>query len=239
MKCSLSQSHGLSGEMPAKVGWDEGSPTGEQRQAPRLTLLIRAAKLVANAGEFLVVVRDVSRDGLKVRTFHPLPPDADYSIELSSGERHPVEKVWENGEIKGFRFTNPVELEQLLAECPTGKRKRPVRLRMKQEVAVFSGAGRSEGLIVDISQHGACIVSHEYLAIDERIRIEGDVLPELAARVRWRRRPLYGLIFEQTFRFDELARLTARLRTASDSSRIAFDWDSALRRTTRRGITDR
>lgn len=63
----------------------EGSPTPEQRNAPRFTLLIRAAKLITGDGEFLVVVRDISRDGLKVRTFHPLPPDLDYAIELSGG----------------------------------------------------------------------------------------------------------------------------------------------------------
>ena len=53
--------------------WDKGSPAPEQRVEPRFTLLIRAAKLIAGSDEFLVVVRDVSRDGLKVRTFHPLP----------------------------------------------------------------------------------------------------------------------------------------------------------------------
>ncbi|MDP3677382.1 MAG: PilZ domain-containing protein [Novosphingobium sp.] len=104
---------------------------------------------------------------------------------------------------------------------------------------MFAGARRSEALIVDISQHGACIVSDEYLAIDERIRIKGDSLPELTARVRWRRRPLYGLIFEQTFRFDDLARLAARLTTASASPMAAVEWDSALRRATSAGLTDR
>lgn len=209
--------HRASDPDAAAHAWDESLPAEEQRQAPRFTLLIRAAKLVAGTGEFLVVVRDVSSDGLKVRTFHPLPPDADYSIELASGERHPVEKVWEDGEINGFRFSDPVALEQLLAESPVGKRKRPVRLRLKHDVAVFAAGRRSDGLLVDISQHGACIVSDEYLAIDERIRIEGDGLPELSAKVRWRRRPLYGLIFEQTFRLDDLARLAARLTTAASA----------------------
>src|SRR5687768_9709194 len=123
-----SPSRGAARAVVDDAGWDEGSPADEQRVAPRFTLLIRAAKLVAGSGEFLVVVRDVSSDGLKLRTFHPLPPDADYSIELASGERHPVEKVWEDGEINGFRFSDPVALERLLAESSVGKRKRPVRL---------------------------------------------------------------------------------------------------------------
>lgn len=234
-----SPSIGQSGVSAMAATWDEGSPNEEQRNAPRFTLLIRAAKLIAGADEFLVVVRDVSRHGLKVRTFHPLPPEEDYFIELSSGGCHQVEKVWEDGEINGFRFSDPVALEQLLAESPVGKRKRPVRLRLKLAVAVFAGGRRSDALFVDISQNGACIVSEDFLAIGERIRIEGDGLPELTGRVRWRRRPLYGLIFEQTFRFDDLARLTARLTSAMAKEVAVSGRDPPLRQGATTGSTDR
>jgi len=49
------------------------------------------------------------------------------------------------------------------------------------------------------------------------VRVDCDWLPPLDARVRWRRRPHYGLIFEQTFRFDELARMTAPLQFADEA----------------------
>lgn len=205
-------------------GWDEGSPAPEQRTAPRITLLIRAAKLIAGDEEFLVVLRDVSPDGLKVRTFHPLPPEPAYAIELASGERHPIEMVWQDGELSGFRFHDPVGLERLLAEGPAGKRKRPVRLRLKVGVTMFAGGRRSDGLFMDISQHGACIATDEYLALDERIRIEAPGLPDLTARVRWRRRPHYGLSFEQSFRLDDLARLTAGQAQATARQEKQSPW---------------
>ena len=44
---------------------DEGAPAPEQRNELRITLLIRAAKLIAGDDEFLVVLRDVSRDGAR------------------------------------------------------------------------------------------------------------------------------------------------------------------------------
>jgi hypothetical protein len=56
--------------------------------------------------------------------------------------------------------------------------------------------------------------SEHHLAIGEWVRIECPGLPELTGRVRWRRAPLYGLIFEQTFRLDDLARITAQLAAA-------------------------
>lgn len=201
----------LVGPIASDCAWDEGSPAPEQRNEPRFTLLIRAAKLIAGDDEFLVVIRDVSREGLKVRTFHPLPENGEFAIELASGKRHQVDKIWEDGEIKGFRFQDPVALEQLLAESPGGKRRRPVRVRLNVPVKVFAGVRRCDGVFIDISQNGACMSSDEHLALGQRVRIECPGLPELVASVRWRRAPLYGLNFEQTFRLDELARITAQL----------------------------
>ena len=202
---------GQTGAIAAAGAWDEGSPIAEQRVEPRFTLLIRAAKLIAGDDEFLVVVRDVSREGLKVRTFHPLPDDGDFAIELANGERHRVDKIWEDGEVKGFRFQDPVALEQLLAESPGGKRRRPVRVRLNVPVKLYAGVQRCDGVFIDISQNGACLSSNEHLALGQRVRIECPGLPELVGSVRWRRAPLYGLNFEQTFRLDDLARITAQL----------------------------
>ena len=211
---------GPCGGVTADGPWDEGSPAPEQRVEPRFTLLIRAAKLVAGEDEFLVVIRDVSREGLKVRTFHPLPDEGEFAIELANGKRYRVDKVWEDGEIKGFRFQDPVALEHLLAESPGGKRRRPVRVRLTVPVKVFAGVLRCDGVFIDISQNGACMSSQEHLALGQRVRIECPGLlkltglPELVGSVRWRRAPLYGLNFEQTFRLDDLARITAQLAAA-------------------------
>ena len=207
------------GHAPARASWDEAGVEPEQRTAPRFTLLIRTAKLVGASGEYLCIVRDVSPQGLKVRTFYPLPRDEEFAIELASGERHPVGKVWEEGELTGFRFAVPVALERLLAEAPEGMRKRSVRLRLAMPATLVAGGRPANATFVDISQHGACVECEQYLAKDERVRIDCDWLPELTARVRWRKRPLYGLIFEQTFRFDELAKLTAPLQARTLAAR--------------------
>ena len=66
-------------EAPAREPWDEGEPAREQRTAPRFTLLIRTAKLLSSSGEYLCVIRDVSSEGIKVRTFHQLPDGEDFA----------------------------------------------------------------------------------------------------------------------------------------------------------------
>ena len=201
-------------EAPAREPWDEGEPAREQRTAPRFTLLIRTAKLLSSSGEYLCVIRDVSSEGIKVRTFHQLPDGENFTIELANGDRQPINKVWEDGWVYGFHFAEPVPLERLLAEAPDGLRKRPVRLRLALPLRLHAGGRALDATFIDISQHGACIECGEHLAINQRVRLTSDCLPELVGCVRWRRRPFYGLIFAQTFRFDELARLTAPHQSA-------------------------
>lgn len=201
-------------DAPAREPWDEGEPAREQRTAPRFTLLIRTAKLLSSSGEYLCVIRDVSSEGIKVRTFHQLPDGENFTIELANGDRQPINKVWEDGWVYGFHFAEPVPLERLLAEAPDGLRKRPVRLRLALPLRLHAGGRALDATFIDISQHGACIECGEHLAINQRVRLTSDCLPELVGCVRWRRRPFYGLIFAQTFRFDELARLTAPHQSA-------------------------
>ena len=54
----------------------------EFRTEPRISLMLRAAKLAGSKGEFLCILRDVSATGLKARLFHPLPSDSPFTIEL-------------------------------------------------------------------------------------------------------------------------------------------------------------
>jgi hypothetical protein len=188
-------------------GWDETRPDTEKRAQARFTVLIRTAKIVSPSGEYLCVIRDVSQEGLKVRVFHPLPKAEPLAIELATGEREPIETVWQNGDLAGFRFIEPVALPRLLADAPAGRKKRSVRLHFATPMLVIARGQRIAAEFRDISQHGASLDCGAHLAMGERIRLECDGLPPLDARVRWRRTPYYGVIFEQTFRFDELARL--------------------------------
>jgi hypothetical protein len=60
----------------------------ELRRAPRFTLLVRAAKLIADGREYLCVLRDASATGVKVRVFHPLPAYQTIELETGNGERY-------------------------------------------------------------------------------------------------------------------------------------------------------
>ncbi len=192
---------------------------GDQRGTPRFVLLIRAAKLVTSGGEYLCIVRDVSETGLKVRTFCPLPRDAQMVLELPNGDTYSVRKIWENCDNAGFRFTGDVDLVTLLGDN-TDRKKRPVRLKLALPATLHTLHGARDVLFRDISQQGGCIECFTRLAVDEQVRLESPQLPPIICKVRWRREHLYGLVFDQTFQFDQLARLMASAQQRLGSSLI-------------------
>lgn len=183
----------------------------DQRAAPRFTLLIRTAKLIAASGEFLCVIRDASATGVSIRTFHPLPDNEQLTLELPNGDQHAIERVWERDGSAGFRFSVSVDIDRLL-QNKSRFPKRPVRLKM-QLPALISCYGTTAGVVIrNISQQGALIESPLRLSLDQKLRVEADNLPIIHASVRWRKGAEYGLVFDDTFQFAELARLAAKLQ---------------------------
>jgi hypothetical protein len=181
----------------------------ERRSAERFALLIRAGKLILPNGEFLCIVRDVSETGLKAKTFHSIQGLSRCLIELPNGLRFAIEKVWQEGAMIGFGFCDPVRIEHIMADNVRPYIKRPLRLNWDHEARLITNRGRLNVRISDISQQGAGISSSEWLAIDEQVRLEIPHMPAIHGKVRWRKKPRYGLIFEDTFSFSQLAHLTA------------------------------
>ncbi|TCM18659.1 PilZ domain-containing protein [Novosphingobium sp. PhB165] len=193
------------------------APTGrspDQRDQPRFALLLRQAKLVGNGREYLCIVRDVSESGVKLKLFHDLPVADDYALEITTGERFPMEQVWEEGGEAGFRFVGPVDLIRFIAEAGPFP-KRPVRLRVDHP-AVIAFAGQDyPATIRDLSRQGAGIETDQMLAIGQKLRLSASELPGFDATVCWRRHPDYGLVFTQLMSLEQLALRTSRMQAAA------------------------
>ncbi|MGN3974855.1 PilZ domain-containing protein [Tsuneonella sp. SYSU-LHT278] len=187
------------------------APAGEpceDRAAPRFTLLIRAAKLIAPSGEFIAVIRDVSESGISLRGFHPLPGGA-LVLELQTGEQHRLEPIWDRGNEAGYRFRDQVDIVRLIAEAGRYP-KRQLRLNITFPVELAFLGRRVAAEVVNISQQGARIECGDLLAIDQPLRILSGILPEVRARVRWRKSNVHGLVFDDTFSLSQLAVFAAR-----------------------------
>lgn len=179
---------------------------GELRGAPRLTLLIRAAKIISPQGEYLCVMRDASEGGVSVKLFHPLPPADPLLLEMPNGDRYELQRVWEEDGKAGFQFRSPADMIRLV-EMPGHLAKREMRVNVQVECSLSSSTGSVYGTICNLSQGGALIRSTWQLALSQRLKVKARGLPEVAARVRWRRGELHGLVFEETFPFAQMGAL--------------------------------
>lgn len=182
-----------------------------KRGAQRFSLLIRTAKLVYPFGEFLCIVRDVSVSGVRLRIFHQLPDHKHAEIELANGDRHALEWVWEEDGHAGFQFPGEIDVHAFINEESNWSR-RPIRLKLTLPAALTADAGACVAWVLDLSQHGARIECSQHLAVKQKVKLEAEGLPPLIANVAWRSSPHYGLVFQQTFTFEELAKLAAVLQ---------------------------
>lgn len=210
--------HPAAGPAPSHQGADAAAD-GDHRVAPRFTLLLRMAKLICGGREFLCIVRDVSETGASVKLFHPLPSAGEMLLELPNGDRHPVETVWQDEGKAGFRFARPTDLSRLI-ESPSEFPKRPVRVSLTVPGELCFGGRVLAVEIRNISQHGALIACGEKLPIFQRLILRASHMPEIRAKVRWRRQDECGLVFEDTFQFGELAQVVFAMH--SHAAQMSF-----------------
>lgn len=176
------------------------------RAAPRFTLLIRSAKLIADGCEYLCVIRDVSASGVRLRVFHAMPAQLHLTLELSSGERFLVERVWERDDHAGFRFSDPIDVHRFIAEASPYP-KRALRLRIEFPAILTADRTNLPVQVHDFSRQGARIETGHLLAIGQQVKLQANGLPEIIGNVCWRSTPAYGLVFQTTFSFEELAKI--------------------------------
>ncbi|OBX18086.1 hypothetical protein A9995_13040 [Erythrobacter sp. QSSC1-22B] len=189
----------------------EASTDADQRAAKRYTSLIRAAKLVSAHGEFVCVIRDVSSLGISLRMFHDLPTDEIMGLELQNGDSFELRKVRVNGREASFTFEDEVEVDRLIRET-WNYPKRQLRLNLTIPLSVTSLTGRGEAITSNLSQQGASIECDARFALDQTVRLEGKQMPELRAKIRWRKENCYGVVFDNTFTLREFGVLAAKVQ---------------------------
>ena len=188
-----------------------GQRPEDQRGAKRLTLLLRSAKLVCTAGEFVCIVHDVSATGVRLRVFHPLPDQGELALVQGNGAVHFLDRVWQKGEFAGFRFAVPVDVAEFVSE-PSPWPRRPVRINLERPALILAQGGVNTAAVLNLSAQGAAIVTERYLAVGQRVRLEAQGMPSRMGCVKWRALPRYGLVFDQTMSLPDFACMVGQLQ---------------------------
>lgn len=183
----------------------------ERRDGTRQRLLMRVAKLRCGSGEYPCVMHDVSETGTRLRMFGGYPADTHMYLELANGELFALERRWIDGEFAGFRFSAPIDVEELISERSDGVR-RPVRLRISAPVDMIADGVRRSASLVDLSRQGACIEAGLQLAVGSAIKLDLPGHAERFGYVCWRKHYRHGVAFQESFELVELAALASVLQ---------------------------
>ena len=193
---------------------------GPVDRRPERMPIIRTAKLVFPDGEYPCVLRDISGSALRVKLYgSPPPPDnTPFFLEFGDGDRFEVSLIWCRDGQAGLAFAHPNDLMSLIGERGRFP-KRAIRIAVELPARIRSLGGATDVVIRDLSHEGAQIECAHLFSMDQQVRLEIPALGEVYAKVRWRTHPLYGLAFVETFRFEEIATLSASLHAMSQAWR--------------------
>lgn len=182
--------------------------------------LIRTAKLIFPHGEYPCVLRDISGNALRVKLYGTrLPQDGrPFSLEFGDGERFEVSLIWVRDGHAGLSFTQHNNLMSLIGEQGPF-RKRAIRIAVDLSATIKSLGRVIDVTIRDLSHQGAQIESEHTFSMDQQVRIGIPAMGEVYAKVRWKRNPLFGLAFVETFRFEEIAEIAGNLHALSNARR--------------------
>lgn len=183
----------------------------DQRGAERVAVMIRTAKLVSAAGEFLCIVRDVSATGVRLKLFHDLPGDVRLALQLANGASYSLDMVWQECGQAGFRFCQTIDVEAFV-HGHSGETHHPIRLCL--HVPVFLAAGGMEDVVTltGLSQQGADFESARHLAVGEPVKLWCDGHSGLIGTICSRSGGGYGVVLRNHFGIGELAELVADLQ---------------------------
>lgn len=202
--------------LPATEGAEAQAAQPEVRAAPRFTLLIRPAKLRVGKVQYVCVIRDISATGVSIRQFHEIGWHGPVVLELQTGERHPVEPVWHRAGEAGFRFFEPIAVDEVISGC-SAYPKRDLRFEIAWPIAVQAQGVANPAELVNLSRQGALIECEALLAIGQAVMLKAKGLPTIEARVRWRKGNRYGMVFDTTFSLQQLAIAIEQLQSTAPS----------------------
>lgn len=180
----------------------------ERRAQKRHIALLRVGLLHADGTGDLCVVKNVSASGLSARVYRELAIGEQVQIEFRSGELLNGSVVWARNWDIGIAFSEPIDLDSLLASRwvtePDRRRNLP-RVELSCRGRLSRGVESHGILLQDISQGGARVQVGKPVEPGNVVLSLPD-LPPVAGVVRWANSTLAGISFNECISFETLAR---------------------------------
>lgn len=201
----------MSPEIQASTQHAKADATHSRRKAT----LLRTAKVICEAGEYLCLIRELSEIGLSLKFLHEAPRETRILLQLTNGLTYPIERVWAGREQAGYRFGNGIDLAEFLNEdAPHGCR--PVRLTLSAPAVITDGQRRAKVTLKDLSREGARFESDAIHPCGTILSFEALGLPQRLGEVRWQDGRLFGMQFQHPLTLQQLADASLSLQPMID-----------------------
>ena len=193
----------------AKTMREEGQAGAEHRAAARKSAMLRTAKVICQAGEYVCLIRDISELGVGLSFLHEAPPEPRIILQLTNGLTYPLERVWSGKRQAGYRFGSEISLDEFLhEESPFANR--PIRLEISAQGRITDGRTITRIGLIDISREGAKFESDGIHPEGRLVSFEALGLPQRLGQIRWQSGKQFGMQFQHPLEIRELATMTVR-----------------------------
>jgi len=179
----------------------------ERRRDPRHFTILRVGALVGPEGRELCLIRNISAGGLMAHIYSHHVPGEKVTVELQSNQQVPGSVLWVNESNIGISFSEPVDVEAMLANqtrLENGWRPRPPRVEVDRLATLRCGARLYGANTRDISQGGVKVETDHPLRVGEGVVLTLDRFRPVQGVVRWCQDGYAGIAFNQVIPFHEL-----------------------------------
>ena len=179
---------------------------GEDGAGRRLRTL-RVGTITIDGRRELCLIRNISAGGLRAHVYSPLKEGQKVSVELKTNQQTSGSVNWVDGNSIGIEFSEPIDVEELLAAqaCgDTGWRPRMPRVEVDRLGELRIGARIYPINSCDISQGGIRVEIDHPLRVGDAVVLTLEKWRPIQGMVRWYSEGKGGISFNQVIPFQEL-----------------------------------
>lgn len=190
----------------------------ENRADERLIALLPVAKIIADEWQDLCRIRNISAGGMMAETSVAREAGAPVVVELNSEQQIPGSLVWTRDTTVGIKFSENVDLREILAQRRPriGFRPRPARLDISCSATVCVGGLYHKVQVQDVSLGGIKVHLEDRDCVGMEAVVTVESLTPVKGVVQWHRDGMAGIVFKRPLSFDDLAEwLGKRIEVAS------------------------
>jgi hypothetical protein len=176
----------------------------ERRIEQRHQSVMKAAAVHSFGGQSLCIIRDMSENGLKLRTFRPFAPGTTVLVELQPNDAMSGVVVWATDGEMGVKLYTPLDVAFTL-KPPGGRRLRFPRFEVDCPVVARFGARTVPGRLRNISTGGVALAVAPGRKLSGTVTLNIPDLPPHNGTVQWNDEDRIGLSFNRRLDVEALA----------------------------------